>query len=131
MTITKKSNGNLSVFAWLSIASEYTKAIQENPQADRKKILREIKKKATEHRAQKCISNSEFILTNNEPVMKRIKLQLMELISLIDEEVKNREKKQESRNLNAKKDREYQEETEVLKQLLNTMNDAICGLKTK
>lgn len=125
-----KKAGSLSVFSLLAIAAEYTKAIQENPEADRKKTLREIKKKATEHRTQKCKSNSQDTITNNDQVMKRIIQQAKELLNMIDEEVKNREKKQEAR-VNAKKDREYQEETEVLNQLLNTLNDAICALKTK
>lgn len=126
-----KKGGHLSVFSFLAIAAEYTKAIQENPEADRKKTLREIKKKATEHRTQKCKSNSETILTNNDQVMKRIIQNAKELLNTIDEEVKNREKKQETRSVNAKKDRAYQDETEVLNQLLNTLNDAICALKTK
>lgn len=127
---TAQIAGNLSVFSLLAIAGEYTKALQENPNADRKKTLRKIKQKAMEYRSVKDKKENKDS-NQNEIIMKRIIQQTKELISLIDEEVKNREKKQVSRSQNGKKDREYQEETEILSEMLNNLNDAICGLKSK
>ena len=64
--------------------------------------------------------------------MKRIIQQTKELISVIDEEVKSRQKfytTHDARWQDSEKGREYTEETDILSELLNTLNDAICGLK--
>ena len=127
-----------SVFSLMSIADEYNKALRENPGADRKETLRLIKKQTfpklykRKKALEKLKTNKEEILTNNELIMKRIIQQTKELISLIDEEVKSRQKfyeTHEARWQDSKKGHEYNEETDILSELLNKLNDAICGLK--
>jgi len=125
-----------SVFSLISLGNEYSKALQENPGADRKETLRQIKKQVMQKQVAKTKikSNTEEFLTNNDITMSRIIQQTKELISTIDDEVKSRIKfyeTHESRWQDSDKGRSYTEETENLSELLNTLNDAICGMEKK
>jgi HSP90 family molecular chaperone len=131
MIKTKKRARNFSaMFNLLSIVGDYNKALTDNPDANKKETLREIKKKVIQKKSEKDEKNN---LTQNEQTMKRIIQQTKELISMIDEEVKIRKKfyaTHGDRWQDSDKGRAYCEETDLLNEMLNQLNDSICELAT-
>jgi hypothetical protein len=123
MIKTKKRARNFSaMFNLLSIVGDYNKALTDNPDANKKETLREIKKKVIQKKSEKDEKNN---LTQNEQTMKRIIQQT--------KEVKIRKKfyaTHGDRWQDSDKGRAYCEETDLLNEMLNQLNDSICELAT-
>lgn len=137
MIKSKKVASNYSsVFGMMKMLGEFNKAMSENPDADRKETLRLIKKNAIINRKHQdnprlqTVGPEDFI-TQNDLTMKRIIQQTKELIKMIDEECNSRQKFYAShgdRWQDSDIGRAYIEQTELLSQMLNQLNDSICEL---